>query len=284
MTYSIVARDADGALGVATASKFLAIGATVPAVAPGLGAVASQGHTNPSLRGQGLDLLRDGRDPTAAVTDLLGLDPEAAQRQVALVGPRGWGAAVTGDACTRPAGHRTGDGWAVIGNLLAAEEVLDAMRDAFLTATGRLDARLLDALRAGERAGGDRRGRQSAALLVLGADDAPSLRRGLRTDLRVDDHPNPVDELARLLGRQHVVLDPPDETLLVPLTDAVAGTVDDLLGSVGLPEGPLPQRLAAWAHLANVEHRLVDGHLDPVLLRELRAAAAERASGGRAEG
>lgn len=284
MSYSIVARDATGALGVATASKFLAIGATVPAVLPGVGAVASQGHTNPALRRHGLRLLREGISPPEAVTRLLAADPAASRRQLAMVAVAGAGSAATGDACTRPAGHRTGDGWAVIGNLLAAEGVLDAMRDAFLTATGRLDARLLDALRAGERAGGDRRGRQSAALLVLGPDDGPSLRAGLRTDLRVDDHPNPVGELARLLDRQHVVLDPPDESLLVPLTDAVLATLDDLLDGVGLAEGPLPQRLAAWAHTANVEHRLVDGRLDPVLLRELRAAAAERTAGGRAEG
>jgi uncharacterized Ntn-hydrolase superfamily protein len=214
MTYTILASDpARHLLGVATASRSLAVGAGVPALRIGVGAVASQAYTNRALRGFVLDALLGGRAPADVVARLPEVDAGSARRQVAVIDADGRIAVHTGSECTAWAGSATGDGFAVIGNLLAGPTVLDAMAEEFGAwprtggPEGEADEgaafarRLLAALAAGEMAGGDLRGRQSAALLV-GAGLASAGPDGpLAFDLRVDDHEQPVRELGRLLGK-----------------------------------------------------------------------------------
>ncbi|HCT81845.1 MAG TPA: fimbrial assembly protein FimA, partial [Micromonosporaceae bacterium] len=170
MTFSIVARSADGtAHGVAVASKFLAVGAAVSAASAGVGALATQSYANLAYKIQGLTLLSTGCTPADAVAGLVAADPERAQRQVGIVGRTGDGATYTGDGCHAWAGGVAGDGYAIQGNILTGPEVVEAIRDAWLRSSesAPLASRLLAALRAGDEAGGDRRGRQSAALLVV---------------------------------------------------------------------------------------------------------------------
>src|SRR5690606_26085807 len=195
MTYSIVARAVD-AFVVAVASRFLAVGAVVPAAEVATGAIATQSCANVAYRPQGLTLLRSGVAAADVVAGLTAADPDRDRRQLGVVGPTGPGATFTGAGCHDWAGGEAGDGWAIQGNLLAGPQVVTAMRDAWLASDPQtpLAHRLLAALRAGDAAGGDRRGRQSAALLVV----APGQGYGgsdTQVDLRVDDHPDPVTEL-----------------------------------------------------------------------------------------
>lgn len=209
MTYTILATDAGHRwMGVATASFSLAVGAGVPALRVGVGAVASQAYTNRALRAHALDALAAGQDPADILAGLPAIDPGAAKRQVAVLTPNGTGQAHTGAECSDWAGHRTAENLVAAGNLLAGPGVLDAMIEACVSAqTGNaapdpgpqaLARALVAALAAGEAAGGDRRGRQSVALLV-GRTDSIAEHEPLAVDLRVDDHPDPVRELTRLL-------------------------------------------------------------------------------------
>lgn len=199
MTFSIVARSED-ALGVATATRSLAVGSLVPAVAPGVGAVATQARTNSAFRARGLQLMGQGVAPEDVLTLLADEDPGFAQRQVALVDAAGRGAVWTGHQCLPWAGGWARPGLALAGNILVGREVLEAMEEAFAAAPDQpLARRLLAALQAGDRAGGDRRGRQSAAVVVTPLEGRTDWPPRALVDLRVDDHPGPVDELVRLL-------------------------------------------------------------------------------------
>lgn len=193
-TYSIAARDAaTGELGVAVASRYLAVGAYVPMVRAGVGAVASQAHTNLEWRAAALDLLAAGLTPEQASAELQAADPERAGRQLGIVAADGASSSYTGLDCIDWAGGVCGPDFAVQGNILAGPAVVNAMVEAFTASAGQtLATRLLGVLEAGEEAGGDSRGRQAAALVIA----PPSGRTG---DLRVDDHPEPLTELARLL-------------------------------------------------------------------------------------
>lgn len=201
MTFTIVAASPElGLLGVATASKSFAVGAGVPAIRPGVGAVASQAYTNRGLRQHTLDELERGKSPEAIVASLAEIDPGADFRQLAVVAANGAVATHTGSRCSPFAGSIHGDAFTVLGNLLTGHEVLEAMARTFTskerpTSTEVFAERLLATLAAGERAGGDVRGRQSASILVADTAEptAPSL------DIRVDDHEEPLTELARLL-------------------------------------------------------------------------------------
>lgn len=200
-TFSIVAYDEKtGDLGVAVASKFLAVGGVVPWAQAGVGAVATQAWANPTYGQRGLALLKEGRAPEAVIAQLTSDDPEREHRQVGMVDARGRAAAFTGKKTIAFAGHRIGRHSVCQGNILAGEKVLRAMAEAFEAATGELADRLLAALHAGERAGGDKRGRQSAALLVVRAKGGYAGLNDRFIDLRVDDHSNPIQELSRLLG------------------------------------------------------------------------------------
>lgn len=207
-TFSIVGHDpASGDLGVAVASRFLAVGSVVPWVEDGVGAVATQSYANTSFGPRGLVLLRDGWSPREAVERLLGEDPEREFRQVGMVDAKGRSFSATGGECIGWAGSRSGEGYAVQGNILVSEATVDAMVAAFGETRGELAERLLAALEAGDQRGGDSRGRQSAALLVARKGKGYGGFNARYVDLRVDDHADPVGELRRLL-QLHLGRDP----------------------------------------------------------------------------
>jgi uncharacterized Ntn-hydrolase superfamily protein len=213
-TYSIVARDdATGELGVAVQSHWFSVGSIVSWASPGVGAVATQSLVDPAYGPRMLDRLAAGQSPDAALRELLGADDGAGVRQVAAVDNDGAVAIHTGEGCIAYAGHASGNGFSVQANMMASPGVWPAMADAYGSAEGPFARRLLAALEAGERAGGDVRGRQSAALLVVPAEgDAWTTV----ADLRVDDHPEPLAELRRLLDLGDAY--------------ALAGEGDDLVG------------------------------------------------------
>jgi uncharacterized Ntn-hydrolase superfamily protein len=193
MTWSIVARDASGALGVAVASRFFAVGALCPHARSSVGALATQALVNPLYAARGLDLLAGGASPGDVVASLVAADDGRDHRQLHLIDSRGRIAAHTGAACIDWCGHVAGGGFSVAGNMLVGPQVLEATAAAF-AACGTLSfaQRLIKALEAGDAAGGDKRGKQAAALLIFTTEDYPFL------DLRVDDHAEPFDELRRL--------------------------------------------------------------------------------------
>lgn len=280
MTFSIVARGtgpAGGtAYGVAVASKFLAVGAAVPAADARLGALATQAWANLAYRPQGLALLGTGVAAADVVAGLTAADPERAQRQLGVVGASGPGASYTGDGCMPWAGGLTGPDFAVQGNILVGPEVVARMRDAFLASDGQpLPRRLLAALSAGDAAGGDRRGRQSAALLVAEPGAGYGGSSDIAVDLRVDDHPDPVPELYRLLDLHALYFDKPDPATLLDLAGELAAEVRDRLARLGHTHDELDAALSAWAGVENYEERLVPGRIDPAVLAKLREATHE---------
>ncbi len=193
MTWSIVARDADGAFGVAVASRFFAVGALCPHARSGIGALSTQALVNPGYGPSGLDLLERGIAATDAVARLVAGDEGREHRQLHLIDQRGRCAAHTGSLCIDWCGDRAHDGFSVAGNMLAGPAVLDETARAYQTrAPAPFAERLLAAMAAGEAAGGDKRGRQAAALLIHTTEAYAFL------DLRVDDHPDPIAELKRL--------------------------------------------------------------------------------------
>ncbi len=196
MTFSIIARDPDsGMFGVAVSTAIPCVGAMVPHVKPGVGAIATQSHTNVRLGIDGLQLLERGISPEDALTSLLAKDEQAALRQCAGIDAQGRVFAYSGDQCVDWFGHRSGKNFSVQGNMLVGEETIAAMAEAFESARGHLSSRLLRALEAGQAAGGDKRGRESAALLV-----APFLEENGKIDIRVDLHDDPVAELRRIFN------------------------------------------------------------------------------------
>jgi uncharacterized Ntn-hydrolase superfamily protein len=193
VTWSIVARDPDGAFGVAVASRFFAVGALCPHARSGVGALSTQALVNPGYGPRGLDLIERGVSAAEAVARLVAEDEGREHRQLHLIDRGGRAAAHTGALCIDWCGHRAHDGFSVAGNMLAGPDVLDQTARAYQAQAGRPFAeRLLAAMAAGDAAGGDKRGKQAAALLVYTTESYPLL------DLRVDDHPEPVAELQRL--------------------------------------------------------------------------------------
>ena len=194
MTWSIIARDeTTGRFGIAVATRFFAVGARVPYIASGFGAIATQALVNPYYGIDGLKLLRDGKNPRDIVDTLIAADGGQASRQLHLMDAGGRIASHTGKDCVDWCGHVEGNGFSIAGNMLAGARVLDDTAKAYTYANALPFAqRLIAALRAGEAAGGDKRGKQSAALLIHGNDEWSDL------DLRVDDHADPLAELARL--------------------------------------------------------------------------------------
>ncbi|MGB8649675.1 MAG: DUF1028 domain-containing protein [Mycobacteriales bacterium] len=263
MTFSIVARAGDQ-WGVAVASKFLAVGAAVPAAQWGMGAVATQSFANLAYRPDGLRMLAEGRTAQETLDALTAGDGLREQRQAGVVDRDGGAATWTGSACNPWAGGRTGAGWAAQGNILTGPEVVDALADAFEGTSGPLSTRLAQALLAGDRAGGDRRGRQSAALLVVSEAGGYGGGSDVLVDLRVDDHPDPVPELLRLLDLHELYFGKPESVL--PLEGVLAEEVAERLARLGYPT------LDDWAGVENYEERMVPGGIDPVVLDKLREA------------
>ena len=200
MTYSIVARDAEtGVMGVAVQSHYFSVASVVPWAEAGVGAVATQANGEASYGPLGLELMRAGKSPEQALAALTMVDEQAARRQVAMVDRSGGSAAHTGGLCIPHAGHRTGEGVSVQANMMERETVPDAMMAAYSSAMGELADRLLAALDAAEAEGGDIRGRQSAAILVVAAESSGKPWADRLIDLRVEDHDAPNAELRRLV-------------------------------------------------------------------------------------
>ena len=281
MTFSIVARSADGAeYGVAVASKFLAVGAAVPAAAAGVGAIATQSYANLAYRPQGLALLSEGRSAQEALDALTAADELREQRQAGVVAAAGDGATYTGGGCFPWAGGAVGDGYAIQGNILTGPEVVAAMEAAYLASDPAqpLSRRLLAALSAGDRAGGDRRGRQSAALLVVTPGGGYGGGSDVLVDLRVDDHADPVPELGRLLDLHALYFERPDPDACAPLEGGLADHVRTLLAAKGYRGDDLEKSLSDWASVENLEERMVPGRIDPLVLEQLELPPAGRAA------
>jgi uncharacterized Ntn-hydrolase superfamily protein len=269
LTYSIAACDRDaGQWGVATQSKFLAVGSVVPWAEPGVGAIATQAHANPRYGPNGLQLLREGLSASDVVERLTAADHGREQRQLGVVDARGGAATYTGADCLDWAGGSTGPGWAAQGNILVSERTVAALGTAFDESEGRpLAERLLEALAAGQAAGGDRRGQQSAALLVVEADGGYGGLSDVLVDLRLDDHPEPVAELARLYGLHQALFGKTPRALWL---EADLAELRERLARLGY-DGELDDAFRRWAGAENLEER-VDGieRIDPVVLDELR--------------
>jgi len=201
MTWSIIARDnATGQFGIAVATRFFAVGARVPHIAAGIGGIATQALVNPYYGIDGLKLLREGRAPRDVVDDLIAADAGRETRQLHVMDASGRIASHTGRDCIDWCGHIEGNGFSIAGNMLAGAQVLDDTAKAYVANESLpFPQRLIAAMRAGEAAGGDKRGRQSAALLIYGEEEWSEL------DLRVDDHADPLAELERLeaVSREH---------------------------------------------------------------------------------
>jgi uncharacterized Ntn-hydrolase superfamily protein len=281
MTFSIVGFDPDtGSWGIAVASKFLAVGSVVPWGRAGAGAIATQAMANLSYGPDGIGLLAERFTAEQVVDVLTRADGERDHRQLGVVDATGGGATWTGASCLEWAGGAAGDGYAVQGNILTGPDVVAAMVADWHGGGEALAQRLLAALAAGDRAGGDRRGRQSAALRVWRAGAAYGGVLDTAIDLRVDDHRAPVEELARLLDLHGLYFGKPDPASLLPLEGALAAQVASSLERLGYATAGgarLAEALETWAGTENFEERLVPGKLDPVVLEQLRRQAAEAA-------
>ena len=265
-TFSLVACDLDrGQWGVAVASKFLAVGSVVPWAEPEAGAVATQAYANPRYGPEGLALLRQGLSAEEVVRRLTEADDGRDERQLGIVDAAGRGATFTGAACNEWAGGRAGPGFAAQGNILVSGETVDVLAETFEASAGSVAERLLEALAAGDAAGGDSRGRQSAALLVVQRDGGYAGLSDTLVDLRVDDHPAPVDELRRLFGLHGQLFGKTPRGRWLKVDDELRAEIDERLATLG------HERLDDWAGVANLEERVDgDAEIDPVVLNELR--------------
>lgn len=281
-TFSIVARDpATGEWGVAAASRFLAVGAVVPWARAGAGAIAIQSFANPAYGPQGLELLAGGLSAREVVDRLVAGDPERELRQVGVVDAAGRAANFTGAKCVPWAGGVTGDDFACQGNLLAGRRVVEAMAATFRKSAGPLAFRLVEALKAGQREGGDSRGKQSAALLVVRERGGYGGRSDRMVDLRVDDHPEPIAELERLLDLWRLHFERPDPEAAIVLDEALWQEVAGHLAAAALLPGPTVRRnevraaLQQWIRRENLEERdlTAAGRIDPLVLDRLRRQA-----------
>ncbi|MEF8773672.1 MAG: DUF1028 domain-containing protein [Halobacteriales archaeon] len=238
-TFSIVARDPEkDAVGVAVQSKFVSVGSVVPFAAADAGAIATQSYANVAYGPDGLDLLREGHDAETVLERLTDADPEAARRQVGVVGQDGSIAAFTGEECHDVAGDLQGESYTVQGNILENRETLTAMADTFEAGDSGLPERMIAALHAGNEAGGDSRGEQSAALYVVKPAGGYDGRNDRWIDVRVEDHEAPIDELERVFKIYDVTLlarEAPPE--IRELTGDAAREVAATLADLGFYEG-----------------------------------------------
>ncbi len=273
VTFSIVGAQG-AAYGVAVASRFLAVGAVVPVAEVGVGAVATQSAAKWSYRADCLHLLAAGASAQEAVARVTGADSLREQRQLGVVGAAG-SASFTGRECHPWAGGVAGgsaaDGWyAIQGNILVGSAVVEAMERAWRAGIGMpLERRLLTALLAGDAAGGDRRGRQGAALYVV-ADGAGYDGSGVVVDLRVDEHPQAASELARLLDLNDLYFGSPQD--VTPLQGGLADEVRERLARLGHHADDVHRALADWAGVENYEMRLTPDGIDARVLAALRTA------------
>lgn len=274
-TYSIAACDLNaGQWGVATQSKFLGVGSVVPWAVPGVGAIATQAYANPRYGPDGLALLREGLSAQEVVERLTGADDGRDHRQLGVVDGSGVGASFTGAECMDWAGGRTGEGYSAQGNILVSAETVDAIAETFESVKGSLAERLLDCLDAAQAAGGDRRGQQSAALLVVERDGGYAGLSDEIVDLRVDEHERPLEELRRIYVMHQAIFGKTPRENWVDVDDELAAELRERLARIGF-EDELAQAYITWAGNENLEER-VDGveRVDPVVLEELRRQSA----------
>jgi len=238
-TFSIVACDRErGEWGVAVQSRFLAVGAVVPWAQAEVGAIATQAWANVRFGPDGLALLRDGLSAEDVVAKLVAGDPKSEVRQLGVVDRSGRAASFTGAKCMEWAGHHVGDGYACQGNILLGPEVVKGMARAFESTPGDLPERLLSALAAGQREGGDRRGMQSAAMLIVRTKGGYDEGSDRWVDIRVDDHPSPIEELRRVFKLYDLtLLTREDPATLVKLTPEVSRVIQHHLGLLGYYSG-----------------------------------------------
>ena len=272
-TYSIAACDLKrGEWGVAVQSRFLAVGSLVSWAEPHVGAIATQAFANPRYGPDGLELLRAGASAEDVVERLTGADDGREQRQLGVVDGGGRAASYTGERCLEWAGHRTGSGYTAQGNILVSAETVDELARTFEKTAGEpLAARLIACLAAAERAGGDRRGQQAAALLVVKKAAGYAGLSDVLVDLRVDDHPVPIQELERLYGLHQLYFGETPEGEWLDVDDDLATELRARLARLGYTADSLDAAFAAWAGTENLEDRVRGIHrIDPVVLEELR--------------
>jgi uncharacterized Ntn-hydrolase superfamily protein len=273
-TYSIAACDLEARQwGVAVQSKFLAVGSLCPFAEPEVGAIATQSFVNPRYGPDGLALLRQGLSADEVVERLTAADDGRDQRQLGVVDAQGRAATFTGDQCFDWAGGRTGDGYAAQGNILVSEATVDALAETFEQSAGRpLALRLLGCMDAAQAAGGDRRGQQSASLIVVEKDAGYAGLSDIVVDLRVDDHERPLEELRRIFGIHEQLFGKTPAPEWIDVDGELAAELSGRLATLGY-EGDLVDALRRWAGNENLEER-VDGaeRIDPVVLEALRAS------------
>jgi len=266
-TFSIVACDLEASQwGVAVQSKFLAVGSVVPWAEPGVGAIATQAYANPRYGPYGLALLREGLSAEEVVQRLTDADDGRNERQLGVVDAHGNGATYTGSECMGWAGGRTGTCYAAQGNILVGPETVDALAITFEATAGKsLALRLIYSLAAAQLAGGDRRGQQSASLLIVERDGGYAHLSDVVVDLRVDDHLRPIEELRRIHTLHFRLFGTTPREEWLPLEGELRAEVDQRLTRLGY------DALDSWAGVANLEER-VDGNdaIDPVVLQVLR--------------
>ena len=270
-TYSIAACDLDAAQwGVATQSKFLAVGSVVPWAEPQIGAIATQAYANPRYGSEGLALLGEGLAAQEVVERLTAADEGRDHRQLGIVDAEGRSATYTGKECLDWAGGKNGPCYAAQGNILVSAETVDALASTFEASTGPLAERLLAGLDAAQAAGGDRRGQQSAAVLVVEKDAGYAKLSDVIVDLRVDDHERPLEELRRLYGLHQAIFGETPRDQWLRVDDDLAAELRRRLAKAGY-DGELEDAFNRWAGNWNLEER-VDGidEIDPVVLAELR--------------
>jgi uncharacterized Ntn-hydrolase superfamily protein len=280
MTYSIVARDpATGEFGVAVQSKFLAVGAVVPWAQAGVGAIATQAFVNTNYGPEGLELLYAGLSTEEVLQQLIESDEKHAERQIGIIGVNGKPVTYTGDNCFDWAGGYTGEHYACQGNILVGQETVMAMARSFEETSGSLCDRLITALAAGQQAGGDSRGQQSAALLVVKERGGYGGLSDRFIDLRVDDHPTPIDELKRILQLHKLYFFRPKPEDVLPIDEVLTAEIQYLLKATGDYNGPVTATYDSTTRRAfrkftgreNLEERwFEDAHVDRVVLDYLR--------------
>jgi uncharacterized Ntn-hydrolase superfamily protein len=271
-TYSIVAVDLEAEQwGVAVQSKFLSVGSVVPWGEPHVGAIATQAYANPRYGPNGLQLLREGLSAEEVVKRLTDEDEGRDHRQLGIVDAAGRAATYTGKECLDWAGGRTGDGYAAQGNILVSGETVDAMAETFEQSSGPLAERLIDCLAAAQAAGGDSRGQQSSALLVVERDGGYAGMSDVVVELRVEDHERPIEELRRIYTLHEEIFGATPREQWLDVDETLAAELRERLGKLGY-EGELEDAFVRWTGKENLEDR-VDGveQIDPVVLEALRS-------------
>lgn len=278
-TFSLVAYDsANGDLGIAVASKFLSVGAVVPWAKAGVGAVATQSWANTTYGPLGLEMLKQGMSPVEVGKELTSADAQASQRQFGIVDARGRAYTYTGSDCFNWAGGRMGENYAAQGNILVGAQVVDALAETFERAGGELADRLLAALAAGQAAGGDSRGQESAALLVVREQGGYGGFNDRYLDLRVDDHPAPIDELKRLLDLHRMYFEKPKPDDLIAIDEGIARELQAIMARRGFAvtvtgawDEASHRALRQFGGVENLEERLQEGpFVDVTVLKFLR--------------